>query len=303
MNARFERFSRRERSTEHSFSSAIDEGGLLVDTVFQVNPRDFVLKRLIGAGGVCKVYEASHRSSGRSVCIKILKRQFRHQSRFIRRFRDEYRLTSKLSYPNIVRTHGLGRLPDGGYFLVLDLVAGTNLHLYLHSKTVSAIETARIVAQVADCVAHSHQHGIVHCDLKPANVLIDDRGDLWLTDFGFARTAFRERANGGFSLHAGTAAYLAPEQFATELGKLDGTDIHGLGAILFESLTGSPPYAKRTMEALEIGKPDEPINFALIKGAPLLLVEICHRCLDRSPEKRLEDANCVANALRDLGGH
>jgi eukaryotic-like serine/threonine-protein kinase len=170
---------------------------------------------------------------------------------------------------------------------------------------VSALEAARIVAQVAGCVAHSHQHGIVHCDLKPANVLIDDRGAAWLTDFGFARELRSENGQmGNFQYIAGTAAYLAPEQFATGLGQIaTATDIHGLGAILFESLTGSPPYAKRTMEALEIGKPDEPINFALIKGAPLLLVEICHRCLDRSPEKRFEDANCVANALRDLGGH
>jgi eukaryotic-like serine/threonine-protein kinase len=301
MNGRYEQLSHRGRPMKHSLSNESGDETTPGDTASQINPREFVLKRLIGAGGVCKVYEAIHRNSGRSFCVKVLKRQFRYQSRFIEQFREEYRLTAKLSHLGIVATHGLGRLPDGGYFLVLDLVAGTNLQKYLKSKSRSTIEVARIVAQVADCVAHSHQNGVVHCDLKPANVLIDVCGKAWVTDFGFAlelQSLNSSVANPHYI--AGTPAYLAPEQFMPAFGRIGTlTDIHGLGAILFESLASSPPYAKRTLATLEHGATDESIDFGLLKHAPVPIVDICRRCLARSPKERFEDANSVATSLRE----
>jgi eukaryotic-like serine/threonine-protein kinase len=269
------------------------------ESITLLDPRDYLLNELIGAGGICKVYVATERSSGQKLCVKVLRREFRHKPRFVRRFLEEYRLGRKLSHPHIVQTRGIGRLPNGGYFLTMNLVLGTNLQQLLPTRMPGS-RVARIVAQIAEAVTGSHAQGVIHCDLTPANVLIDEAGKAWLTDFGFARdlhsvdgTAMDEK------YIAGTASYLAPEQFDMSLGQIGPTtDIHGLGAILYASLTGQPPYAKRTFEVIKSGGRAVEIDYSLLESQPSILVEICRRCLEPRPKDRFPDANSVAQALR-----
>lgn len=266
-----------------------------------LDPRGFVLNRLIGAGGVCKVYEATERRIGRKVCIKVLRREFRHRKRYEQRILEEFRLGRALAHPNIVAMHGIGRLPDGGLFLSLDLVEGRSAQEYLQSRTFKPLEAAKIILQVAEAIAHSHRQCIIHCDLTPANVLIDHGEKAWLTDFGFAQRLLREERNDVVRDYiAGTAAYLAPEQFDPRVGPIGiATDVHGLGAILFALLTGRPPYDGRTLEAIERGT-SHVVDFGQLQHTPSGIIEVCRRCLEMLPQNRFRDAQCVVDKLMSI---
>lgn len=301
MHSRLEQFDR-----SHSASPISSEADTSIDLVdgaiiASLDPRDYVLHRLIGSGGVCKVYAATQRSTGRRFCVKVLRRPFRHEPRLVRRFAKETEIGGKLSHPRIVRILGLGRLADGGYFLVMDLIDGPNLAQYSEKNKLLPAQAARLVAEVADAVEHAHSFGIIHCDLKPANILIDESGSAWLTDFGFAhemKTTF------GFSDNryiAGTAAYLAPEQFVPSLGTIGpATDVHGLGAVLFTLLSGQPPYSGDTLSAVEFQASDRRPRLELLTECPKPIVDICRTCLERSPDRRFPSARSVASHLRAI---
>jgi len=199
---------------------------------------DFHLLRQIGSGGVSRVYTAVQRSLQKPVAVKILKKQLLENPRAIDRFLNEARTAASLKHPGVVDVHSLGRLPGGGYFMVMDLIRGNDL---AHLCQVAPLPSARVVCiarALAGVLAHVHARGVVHCDVKPGNVLQNTSGDIWLTDFGFARPIDAPPPR----YIAGTAAYMAPEQFL-QTGDAIGpqTDIYGLGATLFTLLTGQPP--------------------------------------------------------------
>jgi eukaryotic-like serine/threonine-protein kinase len=266
-----------------------------------LDPRNYLLQRLIGSGGVSKVYAAIDRRSGQPACIKVLRRPLRHKQRYAKRFFEEFRLTAKLAHPRIVKAHGIGRLPDGGFFLALDLIAGRNLQDVIESRRLAPEEAAAVVIQIADALACAHAAGIVHCDLKPANVLVDDPGNAWLTDFGFARelkSANDEAMDRQYI--AGTAAYLAPEQIDVCEGRIDfATDIHGLGGILFAALSGAPPYASRTFDELRDGGTSCEIDFGLLEGMPGAIAAVCRQALSSKPTERYASAAEFASCLRE----
>jgi serine/threonine protein kinase len=142
------------------------------------------------------------------------------------------------------------------------------------------------VSEAADATRHAHERGVVHCDLKPSNVLLDDAGHVRLTDFGLARSL----AEDGPSLNGGTAGYMAPEQADAALGAIGArTDVHGLGAVLYALLAGRPPYEGDARAApLAALRPDVPPGVA----------ELCERCLAARPEGRPASAAEVAEELR-----
>jgi RNA polymerase sigma factor (sigma-70 family) len=298
MQGRLDRFSRDAPGADAPSNPVMDDPCLR--DLDLLDPRNYLLHRLIGSGGVCKVYEATDRRSGQRLCIKVLRRALRHNRRYVHRFFEEFRLTNLLSHPRIVKAHGIGRLPDGGYFLAIELIVGKNLQNIIGTRRLNPIEAGRIVAQVADALAHAHDQGIVHCDLKPANVLVDAAGDAWLTDFGFARE-LKALNDAGIDREyiAGTLAYSAPEQTDLQDGLTDpATDVHGLGAILFAVLSGVPPYGARSLDQLRNGEVNCDIDFGLLDGAPQQIVDVCRQALSLCPKDRCASAAEFASRLR-----
>ena len=201
---------------------------------------DFLLERMIGAGGMGKVYQAWQHSASRAVAVKFLRKSLLDQTWLVRRFIGEARTIARLSHPNIVGIHGLGRTPAGSYFIVMDLVAGSNLALVSRARCISIPEAIQWAIETCDALEHAHGRGIIHCDLKPANLVLDGDGSIRVTDFGLARSLTEQMP--WTAEIEGTAPFMAPEQASPSYGEIDArTDIYGIGAILFVLLTGRPP--------------------------------------------------------------
>jgi serine/threonine protein kinase len=270
---------------------------------------DFRIQRLIGSGGMGKVYAAVQKSLGKPVAIKALRKAWLSDLHAIERFVGEARTAAQLRHPNVVDVHGIGRLPGGGYFMVMDLVDGHDLAHVVRGALPSLSETARIVAAVAETIDHAHQRGVIHCDLKPGNVLIDRRGGVFVTDFGLARSigcnseAGDPEASAMTSGVGGTAAFMAPEQIDAALGTIGPwTDVYGLGGILYVLLVGHAPF-----ESTSVGEVLKRVTSTIMSPAPNLLrsevpgwlSEICLKCLRKDPHARFATAGEVANAIRD----
>lgn len=264
---------------------------------------DYLLQRLIGAGGMGKAYAAIDKRDQRPVCVKVLHKSRLTDPRAVARFVDEARIVARLRHPNIVAVHGLGRLPDGGYFMVFDLIDGEDLLQTIRRRQLSIAEARGIALCAAEAIEHAHNQGVVHCDLKPSNVLIDGQGRVVIADFGLARVM--ENGISGIAdvaYIAGTAAFMAPEQADRRFGPVDErTDVYGLGGLLFALLTGSPPLPAATAaEALRkltspAIQPPPPIE--LRPDTPEELSEFCLRCLSKRPDLRYASIGEAARAL------
>jgi tRNA A-37 threonylcarbamoyl transferase component Bud32/DNA-directed RNA polymerase specialized sigma24 family protein len=220
---------------------AISLGAITARGLLLISPKDYVLERLIGSGGVSKVYVARHRKTAARFCIKVLRKKLRGQQTLCEWFLNEASLVAKLSHPCIVPIHGVGLLSDGGLFLVMKLIDGENLAERIADRGLPLEEAIAIVRQVAEVVDHAHRSGVLHCDLKPGNVLIDRENKIWLTDFGFGRLLNAENTRADKTGIAGTTGYMAPEQIDPGLAPLDTwTDVYGLGALLRTLVAGIP---------------------------------------------------------------
>ncbi len=231
-------------------------GGRKTETALDCEPvlldhTDFVLQRHIGEGLTGKVYRAWWKSRACEVAVKYLRRTHLKHPERISRFCEEAALVADLKHPNIVALHGLGRALHGGFFLVFDWIDGPNLQTLLEQSVSNQqplpVETvARWMTDVARAVEFAHQHDIVHCDLKPSNLLLAPDGRVMLTDFGFAR---RLSADDGPLVTGGTLAFMAPEQLGSSLGEIGPhTDIYGWGAVLYTLLIGQPPHRERSLD-------------------------------------------------------
>ncbi len=185
----------REESGDSRLTSWRLPGSTALDARIDQNPavpwlshHDFLLRRMIGAGRMGKVYEASQHSTGQSVAVKFLRKSFLHQPGIVRRFIGEAEIIARLRHPNIVGIHGLGRTPGGSYFIIMELVAGLNLDLFIRTRLSSVAEAVRWTIETCHALEHAHSRGIIHCDLKPANLLLDGDGRVRVTDFGLARS-------------------------------------------------------------------------------------------------------------------
>lgn len=260
---------------------------------------DFLLRRLIGAGRMGKVYEASQHGEGRRVAVKFLRKSLLHHPDVVRQFLGEARTVARLRHPNIVGTQGLGRTPAGAYFLVMDLVAGPNLALLGQQRAIAVEEAVRWAIETCEALEHAHERGVVHCDLKPANLLLDERGTIRVTDFGLARSLTGDTP--WAAEVEGTAPFMAPEQASRGWGRIDQrTDVYGIGAVLFTLLTGRPPFLGRRLpdvlaRVISATPVDSPA--ALRPGLPEAIGAICRTCLSKEPEARFPTVHEVRRAL------
>ncbi|MFI1187779.1 serine/threonine-protein kinase [Streptomyces californicus] len=269
----------------------------------------YLLEEPLGRGATGTVWRARQRETagaeaavagqpGETVAIKVLKEELANDADVVMRFLRERSVLLRLTHPNIVRTRDL--VVEGDLLaLVMDLIEGPDLHRYLRANgPLTPVAAALLTAQIADALAASHADGVVHRDLKPANVLLDERdGGMtpMLTDFGIARLA---DSPGLTRTHefVGTPAYVAPES-AEGRPQTSAVDIYGAGILLYELVTGRPPFAGGT--ALEVlhrhlsEEPDRPSN------VPAPLWTVIERCLSKDPDRRPSAEN-LARGLRTV---
>jgi serine/threonine-protein kinase len=202
------------------------------------------IERELGRGGMATVYLAQDEELGRPVAVKLPPEHLVQDEDFRARFVREARLSGRLSHPNVVRVYDAGD-SDGRPFIVMEYVPGSSL------GEASALPAGRVVelgVQACAGLQHAHDAGLVHRDVKPANLLVRDDGVLKIADFGIARAAESTRHTQAGTL-LGTAAYLAPEQIAGE-DATPASDVYSLGAVLYELLTGRAPHAFSSLAEL-----------------------------------------------------
>lgn len=256
----------------------------------------FTILRELGRGGMGAVYEAKDNELGRHVALKFLHGQTLAR---LERFRVESETLARLRHPNIVQVHECGEA-EGGVFLVLDFVDGESLEQRVERGPLEPKEAVRIARDVAAALQHCHDHGVIHRDVKPGNVLLEQSGRVLLTDFGIARDLEREVALSKTGAMIGTPAYMPPEQARGQKDAIDArSDVYALGATLYEMLTGKGPFAGYTLPArLAAGD----LTLARADLHPDL-VAICTKCLRSKASLRYPTAQALGDDLdRHLRG-
>jgi serine/threonine-protein kinase len=267
---------------------------------------DYEILSELGRGGMGVVYLARHVELQRQVALKMILTGQLASGDDVIRFQTEARAAAALNHPGIVPIHEVGQR-DGCHFFSMGYVGGSNLASRTAAGPMAPDEAAAIVRAVAEAVHFAHNHGIIHRDLKPANILLDADGRPLVTDFGLAKRMPLE-GTGTTVPHGltqtgavmGTPSYMAPEQAAGR-GEQVGyrSDIYALGAILYELLTGRPPFrAASTLETLMQVVDAPPAPPRLLNGAiPSDLEAVCLKCLEKSPADRYASAKELADDL------
>jgi WD40 repeat protein len=257
----------------------------------------------LGRGGMGVVYKARHLGLKRLVAVKmILAGEFAAPAQR-QRFLHESQAVARFQHPNIVQVHDSGEAASRPYFS-LEYVGGGSLDRKLGGTPQPPRQAAALVETLARAMQYAHEHGIVHRDLKPANVLLTEDDTPKVTDFGLAKRLGAEGLSADGDV-MGTPSYMAPEQAsgkAREVGP--GADVYALGAILYELLTGRPPFKGATLlETLEQVRSQEPVSPARLQPkAPRDLVTVCLRCLEKEPGRRYASAGELADDLRRFQG-
>lgn len=260
---------------------------------------DYLLVEELGRGGMGVVYKAWQRSLGRTVALKMLLQGATASSADLARFRTEVESAAQLEHPTIVPIYEVGQ-HDGRPFFTMKFIDGTTLAERLVEGPLPGHEAARILVPICRAVHDAHQRGVLHRDLKPSNILIDAEGRPHVSDFGLAK---RVEADEPLTLSGavlGTPSYMAPEQAAGKRGRLGpASDVYSLGAILYQMLTGRPPFqAATSVETVLLVLEQEPLPPRLVNPrADRELEMIALKCLQKPPDLRYESAAALADDL------
>jgi tRNA A-37 threonylcarbamoyl transferase component Bud32 len=281
----------------NAIRTGVEAGNASRDSL--LSPDDYLIRRLIGAGRMGKVYEAISKREGNRVAVKFLRKSFLNHPEVVQRFLEEFRTIARLRHPNIVGTAGLGRTLGGSYFIVMDLVNGLDLARVVARRAIAVNEALRWISTVCEAIEHAHEMGIVHCDLKPANLLLDDNGQIRVTDFGLARSNSEETP--WASEIEGTAPFMAPEQASESWGPIDArTDVYGIGAVLFTLLTGRPPFLGQRLPDIlaQVITATPVISPAAIRPElPSSVVDLCEKCLAKAKAERFSSVREIREAI------
>ena len=253
---------------------------------------------LLGMGGMGRVYRARDRSLDETIALKMLRRELVDAPGMLERFRQEVKLARRVTNPHVVRTFDLGE-HAGDHFLTMEYVDGRSLAQLLEDQLLPIREALRIARAACAGMAAAHAAGVLHRDLKPDNILVENTGRIAITDFGIARAS----ADPGETMDrfVGTPAYMSPEQVEGDTPIGPPTDIYSFGAILFEMLAGRRPFIGKDPLAVAGARirqpPPDPRAF---QPVPDPLAELVVRCLARDPAARFADAVSLGEALAGI---
>jgi eukaryotic-like serine/threonine-protein kinase len=261
--------------------------------------REFVLEKHLGSGGMGKVYRARCKSDDQRVAIKMLRKVRWTQPGAVERFMEEARTIGAMRHPGIVEVYGVGQTPGGGPFIVMEFIEGENLATIAARERPSPREAVAWIAEAAEALHHAHQHGIVHCDLKPSNLLREQTGRIVITDFGLAAT---RTPSGDYQLWGGTPAFMAPEQLDPAFGTISpATDVFALGLVLCNLISGRTLLAERPIIEVISGWNEDSAAARTLIGLTDVspaLAQIMNQCLAIHSDGRYPSAWALADALR-----
>jgi len=303
-----------ERPTEpEDLAQRFIDAGLLTrwqaDKLLEGRHRGFFLGKYkllghLGTGGMSSVYLAEHVLMRRRVAIKVLPQKRVNDSSYLQRFYREARAAAALNHPNIVLAHDVDH--DGGnHFLVMEYVEGSDLQVMVkRDGPLDYVQAANYIYQAAKGLEHAHRSGLIHRDMKPANLLVDQRGTVKVLDLGLARFSGEEEGKASLTVAydenvLGTADYLAPEQALNSHEVDHRVDIYSLGCTFYFLLTGHPPFPEGTI-AQRIMKhhTEEPTPIRQERpDVPGDLAEICQKMMAKRVENRYQTAQEVVDAL------
>src|SRR6184192_4061410 len=248
---------------------------------------DYELLEEIGRGGQGVVYRAHQKSLNRIVALKVIGLGPWTTETHLKRFRREAEAAASLEHPGIVPIHEVGER-DGQCYFSMKFIEGGQLDEVVRRTPVSIRQAVELIAKVARTVHYAHEHGILHREIKPGNILLDQRGEPHLTDFGLARLVESESTVTRTLEVLGTPSYMAPEQAVGNNAAISSvTDVYGLGAVLYQLLTGQPPFAGgTTYETIKLLLDTEPRQPRLLN--PKIdrdLSTICLKCLEKDPKR------------------
>src|SRR5438270_3398190 len=253
---------------------------------------DYELLEEVGRGGQGVVYRARQKSLNRTVAIKVIGLGQFASTPHLKRFRQEADAAASLEHPQIVPIYEIGERDRSCYFS-MKFVEGGQLDAVLEGKPMPVRQAAELMLKIARTVQFAHEHGILHRDIKPGNILLDKKGEPHLTDFGLARLVETESTVTRTKEVLGTPSYMAPEQAVGETTKLtSATDVYGLGAVLYQLLTGQPPFAGgTTYDTVKLLLETEPRQPRLLNPkVDRDLSAICLKCLEKEPARRYASA-------------
>src|SRR5881296_933636 len=260
---------------------------------------DYELLEQIGRGGQGVVFRARQKSLNRIVALKVIGLGHWATEAHLKRFRLEAEAAARLEHPGIVPIHEVGER-DGSCYFSMKFVEGGQLDEVIRRTPMSIRQAAELIAKVSRTVHYAHEHGILHRDIKPGNILLDANGEPHLTDFGLARLVESESSVTQTLEVLGTPSYMAPEQAVGNNAAISSlTDVYGLGAVLYQLLTGQPPFAGgTTYETIKLLLDTEPRPPRLLN--PKIdrdLSTICLKCLEKDPKRRYPSALALAEDL------
>jgi eukaryotic-like serine/threonine-protein kinase len=263
----------------------------------------YVVEREIGVGGAARVYSAFDVKHDRHVALKVLRPEL-GASVTAERFNREVKLLGQLRHPNILTLIDSGEA-DGSLFYVMPYVEGQSLRDVIHQGPATIADAVRLLSDVADALAYAHRKGLVHRDVKPENVLVDDRHAL-VTDFGIARAVAGDPDGGRRLTMAGRTLgspnYMAPEQVAGNPDADARGDVYAFGVVAYELLAGQLPYgAKNAAMMLAAHLNEAPVPLGKVRpDVPPALQKIVMRCLEKDPGARWKSTDDLLHALEAL---
>ena len=263
----------------------------------------YVVQAIVGTGGMAIVYRAFDQKKNRIVAIKVLRPEYESDEEFVRRFSREAEAASKVSHENIVNMLDVGIDGDMRY-IVMEYVDGQTLKDMIRQRGTIHPDTAiRMTIRILAAVDHAHRNGIVHRDIKPQNILVDNQGRVKVADFGIARlkasqtTALEEGGTTGSAL--GSVHYFSPEQARGEVAD-EKSDLYSVGVVMYEMLTGQVPFDGETSVSVALKHVNEPPRSMreYREGISKALDEVVMRALCKDPSKRYQTAAEMAADLR-----
>ena len=261
----------------------------------RISARRYELQELIGGGGMADVYKAQDKLLDRAVAVKILHQQYANDAEFVEKFRREATAAAKLAHPNIVNIYDVGE--DGGsQYIVMEYVSGPTLKEVIQQKgCLEPIEAVRIAKEIASALESAHRNNLVHCDIKPHNILVMPDGHIKVTDFGIARAVSASTMTYSGSV-MGSVHYFSPEQ-AKGTVITTKSDVYSLGVVLYEMLTGQLPFNGETSVSIALKHlQEEPVPIRQLNPSiPPVLEAIVQKAMSKDPADRPNSTELYAD--------